>query len=83
MNNGHPKIRVYKEKEKTQRVTHWDLDYLPMDEIVALYKQNKGNPQPKDETGPATEKSNLKLSLLLIGTGLLLLVGSLCVASLM
>ena len=82
MKNGLEKMRVYKEKGKIQRVTHWDLDYLPMDEILDLYKQKEEHQPPKGATGPATGKSNLKLSLLLIAAGLVLLAGSLYVASL-
>jgi hypothetical protein len=35
------KIRLIKEEEKIQQVTHWDLDYLSKDEIPDLFKWEK------------------------------------------
>lgn len=42
------KPRVYKETEKVRHTTHWDLDYLPLEEVEALYA--------KADIGPASEK---------------------------
>lgn len=82
MNNDTPKIRLYKEKEKLQQVTHWDLDYLSRDEINNLYERETGHHPREDKQSHATAKNSQKLSLLLITTGVLLLVGSLFIASL-
>jgi hypothetical protein len=82
MSNETPTIRLYKEKEKLQQVTHWDLDYLSRDEINDLYKRETDHHPREDRQSHATAKSNQKLSLLLITTGVLLLAGSLFVASL-
>ena len=82
MENGIQKIHVIKEKEKIQQVTHWDLDYLSMDEIRDLYDLNRIIFQRKDETRNPIGKDKQKLSLLMIAIGLFLLAGSLYVASL-
>ena len=42
------KPRVYKESEKVRHTTHWDIDYLPLKDVEALYA--------KGGTGPAPEK---------------------------
>ena len=82
MKNGTPKIRLFKEKEKIYQVTHWDLDYLTKDEIRDLYNRNTGQYKQEYEKRHSTGKSNQKFSLLLITMGILLLAGSLYVASL-
>ena len=41
------KFRLFKEKEKIRQVTHWDLDYLPMHEILELYQRESGPSQQK------------------------------------
>ena len=82
MKNGIQKIRLFKEKEKIHQVTHWDLDYLTKDEIKDLYNRKTGQYKQEDEKRNATGKSNQKFSLLLITMGILLLAGSLYVASL-
>lgn len=82
MEKGLKKIRVIKEKEKIQQVTHWDLDYLSKDEVRDLYELNPAQYQRKDEIRHSTAKSKQKLSLLMITMGLFLLAGSLYVASL-
>jgi hypothetical protein len=35
------KIHLIKEDEKIRQVTHWDLDYLPKDEILDLYQREQ------------------------------------------
>lgn len=42
------KPRVYKESEKLRHTSHWDIDYLPLKEVEALYARG--------DTGPAPEK---------------------------
>jgi hypothetical protein len=77
-----PKIRILKEKEKIQQVTHWDLDYLPRDEILNLYEQKTEHHQHRAEKLKQTGERHQKLSLLLIATGVFLLAGALYVATL-
>ena len=36
------KPRVYKESEKVRHTTHWDIDYLPLKEVDALYGKGNG-----------------------------------------
>jgi len=82
MENHTRKIRVIKEKEKLNQVTHWDLDYLPKDEVQELYEHKTGH---ADQTGAVRQtsgESKQKASLLLIAIGVLLLAVSLYVASL-
>ena len=38
------KARVYKESEKIDHTTHWDMDYLPLKEVEALYRGADGKP---------------------------------------
>lgn len=73
------KHRVYKEKGKIKRVTHWDMDYLPKEEINDLYAQNRG--VSHRETQPEPRSGGKKLALMLIGMGLALLAGALFLAS--
>ena len=81
MKIGKQKIRLIKEEAKIRQVTHWDLDYLPKDEILDLYEREKDHPQQETGIEHAIQESDKKLSLLLIATGLLLLAVVLCVAS--
>ena len=80
MKKGLQKIRIIKAKEKIHQVTHWDLDYLPKDEILNLYERKTGYHQNKVEIGHETGKRHQKLSLLLITMVFFLLAGSLYVA---
>lgn len=82
MKNKKQRFLLIKEEEKIRQVTHWDLDYLPTDEILDLYQRETGRHQQKNGNGLAADESKKRLSLLLIATGLLLLAGALCVASL-
>ena len=81
MKIGKQKIRLIKEEEKIRQGTHWDLDYLPKDEILDLYEREKDHPQKEHGIAHASQESDKKLSLLLIATGLLLLAVALCAAS--
>lgn len=73
------KHRVFKEKGKIKQVTHWDLDYLPREEINDLYFQKRE--KNHREAQPAHQSDSTKLALMLIGVGLVLLAGSLYLAS--
>jgi hypothetical protein len=74
-------IRVFKERGKVNQVTHWDLDYLSKDEVRELYERRPDDFRRRDKKGLESRKPNQKLALLLITIGLLLLAGSLYVAS--
>ena len=82
MENGTRKIRIIKEKEKLNQVTHWDLDYLSKDEVQKLYEDKAGYPQQTDRIRRTSGESNQSAGLRLIMIGVLLLVVSLCVAAL-
>jgi hypothetical protein len=53
------KPRVYKESEKVQHTTHWDMDYLPLKEVEALYR--RADSQPASEAVPLTRLKKEKL----------------------
>ena len=38
------KPRIYKESEKVHQTTHWDMDYLPLMEVEAMYGRGKVTP---------------------------------------
>jgi hypothetical protein len=80
MKTENRQFRLIKEKEKLQQVTHWDMDYLPRDEILELYQRRTGYRQQTDKTARAIDESHQTLPWLLIAAGVLLLAGTLCVA---
>lgn len=56
---GEPKKpRVYKESEKVQHTTHWDMDYLPLKDVEALYGRIDSKPasEPIQRTWLKKEK---------------------------
>jgi len=79
MDEKQKKHRVFKEKGKIKQVTHWDLDYLPREEIKDLYLQKRE--KKHREAQPEHRSGGKKLALMLIGMGLVLLAGSLYLAS--
>jgi len=70
---------IYKENGKIRQVTHWDLDYLPKEELEALYRQEK-TPSPLDPPDSA-HRPNTQLALVFMGIGLLLFLLSIGLAS--
>jgi len=44
MPERHRKKRVTLEETKLRQTTHWDLDYLPRDEVEALYDRDTAQP---------------------------------------
>ncbi len=70
---------VYKEGGKIRQVTHWDMDYLPKDEIEALYRPAI-KPIPRGVADPA-RRPTPRLALALMGVGMLLLLFSVGLAS--
>ncbi len=49
MKNKKQRFLLIKEEEKIRQVTHWDLDYLPTDEILDLYQRETGRHRKKTE----------------------------------
>ena len=82
MKKENQRFRLFKENEKIRQVTHWDLDYLPMDEILELYQRESGPSQQKNSNEHVTDEGNTKLSLVLIASGLSILAGTLFIMSL-
>ena len=70
---------VFKENGKIRQVTHWDLDYLPKEEIEALYRQET-TPSPLD-LPESSHRPNTQLALVFMGFSLLLLLLSIGLAS--
>jgi hypothetical protein len=53
------KPRVYKESEKVQHTTHWDMDYLPLKEVDALYEKGDNTKASKAFPGTWLKKEQL------------------------
>lgn len=71
------KPRVYKESEKVRHTTHWDIDYLSLKEVDALYGREEGDARPEKvpENAPEDgERLNRLLRRLPLGLVLLILV---------
>ena len=74
MTTENGKKRVTLEQDKVRQTSHWDLDYLPLKEVDALYDRPGG----RRETDEASESSgkqmaNRSLGLICIAAGLGLL----------
>jgi len=72
---------IYSETGKTRQVTHWDMDYLPKDEIEALY--DPISPPPPPQRRRASRQSTTNVGLMLIVSGTLLLLFSVGLGSLL
>lgn len=44
------KKRVYVEDVKTRHTTHWDLDYLSLVELDAMYGESRGQGPGRDQS---------------------------------
>lgn len=53
------KPRIYREAEKVQHTTHWDMDYLPLKEVEALYKAADSQPASNGLRPSWLKKENL------------------------
>ena len=84
MNDRVGKKRVNLERDKVRRTTHWDLDYLPSQEVEDLYAAEIHPPidEPRREPSPKT-MTNRQLGLLCMAAGLGLLGLAFAVARLM
>jgi hypothetical protein len=67
------KRRVVLEEGKIRRTTHWDMDYLPLRQVDALYERPSVHPgEPPAESPPETT-TNRRWGLICILAGLGLL----------
>jgi len=69
MANQTPKQRLFTEREKVRHTTHWDLDYLPIEEVEGYYFQHPAKKQAHGVAPPKKLSSQRKLGLVLIGIG--------------
>ena len=69
------KKHVYLEKEKARYTTHWDMDYLPLGRLKALYRLQSSMPPGKSGAVKASYSLRLKrrIGWVLIGAGIVLL----------
>jgi hypothetical protein len=72
MDKQEKKTRIYKDQAKDRHTTHWDMDYLPRQEVDALYaqsdrKRHKKEPDMKEDPG------RIGWTLIIAGVTLLLL----------
>ena len=74
------KPSVFKESQKIQHTTHWDIDYLPRKEVDALYGRRADAVKAKAPENPRRERVPLssrfrRLPLWLVLVVLVLLLG--------
>ena len=70
MTNENGKKRVALEQDKLRQTSHWDLDYLPLKEVDALYDR----PETAGASeSPRKQMTNRSLGLICIAAGLGLL----------
>jgi len=69
MANQSAKKRLYTEREKVRHTTHWDLDYLPIEEVENYYFQNPTNKRDPRAAFPKKTMDQRRLGLILIGIG--------------
>lgn len=78
------KKRVTLEQDKVRQTSHWDLDYLPLTEVDALYDRLGGRREIAGAgESPREQMTNRTLGLIGIGIGLGLLVLAVTVALLL
>ena len=70
---------VFTESGKIHQITHWDMDYLPKEEIEALYRPAI-KPMPRNVSDPV-RRPRTRLALILMGSGVLLLLLSIGLAA--
>ena len=78
------KKRVTLEQDKVRQTSHWDLDYLPLAEVDALYDRPGGRHEAVgDSESPRRRLTNRTLGLICIAAGLGLLALTVTVALLL
>ena len=63
------KQRLYTEREKVRHTTHWDLDYLPMEEVANFYFNSPARQTAERYAAGRQAVRQRRLGLLLIGIG--------------
>lgn len=69
MANQSSKQRLYTEREKVRHTTHWDLDYLPIEEVENYYVHHPAKERGTGDTPPKKIIDQRRLGLVLIGIG--------------
>ncbi len=74
MTTENGKKRVALEQDKVRQTSHWDLDYLPLKEVDALYdRPGDGRETAGVSESPRKQMTNRSLGLICIAAGLGLL----------
>lgn len=47
--NGDEEDKIHSEKVKTDHTSHWDLDYLPSDQVESAYEEGEESEMDADE----------------------------------
>jgi len=63
------KQRLYTEREKVRHTTHWDMDYLPIEEVESYYFLPPEKEQAHRGTPRSKKMDQRRLGLALIGIG--------------
>ena len=73
------KLKIYHEEVKERHTTHWDLDYLSMQELEALYIKSPKHPNGFSPWKNRLNRKYLRSSVILAALCLVLLlsIGSL------
>jgi hypothetical protein len=81
MTTENGKKRVALEQDKVRQTSHWDLDYLPLKEVDALYDRPGGRRETAGASeSPRKQMSNRLLGIICIAAGLGLLALTVTVA---
>jgi len=81
MTTENGKKRVALEQDKVRQTSHWDLDYLPLKEVDALYDRPVGRREKAGVSeSPRKPMTNRSLGLICIAAGLGLLALTVTVA---
>lgn len=73
------KKRVAVEETKVRRTTHWDMDYLPRDEVQALYARGTSRPAEASASDPLPKSlppRQLGIICIAVGIGLLVVAAA-------
>ena len=73
MRKNRKKPRIYSEAVKRRHTTHWDIDYLPLNELDALYGREAGDRFADPPENKVNNDSIHRRLWIMIGCGALLL----------
>jgi len=77
--NGNKRVTL--EQDKVRQTSHWDLDYLPLREVDALYERPGGRRETAGASeSPRKQIRNRSLGIICIAAGLGLLALTVTVA---